>query len=107
MFGMPSFVHPSLDDVALPVALHALADPVRLEMVRNLIASPALTCTATCPTIPKSTLSNHFRVLRQAGLVRTSSEGREARNALRREEFDRRFPGLLEAVLAQADPAAV
>ncbi len=102
---MAPLTHPKLQDVPLAVALHALADPVRLEMVRTLANSATLTCMATCPTIPKSTLSNHFRILRGAGLVRTEQEGREGRNMLRRDEFDARFPGLLDAVLASGDPS--
>ena len=53
--------------------------------------------------IPKSTLSNHLKVLRAAGLVETNQHGREMINTLRRDEFDRRFPGLLNAVLVNQD----
>ncbi|MEI9927942.1 MAG: metalloregulator ArsR/SmtB family transcription factor [Sphingomonas sp.] len=99
---MSRFVHPDLKDVSLAAALHALADPVRLAMVARLAAGEALNCSATCPDrqVPKSTLSNHFRVLRTAGLIETRAEGREMVSRLRREPFDARFPGLLEAVLA-------
>lgn len=101
---MPRFTHPDLKDVSLDTALHALADPVRLLMVRRLAEGARLNCTATCPEgrVPKSTLSNHFRVLRAAGLVESTQEGREGLNRLRREAFDRRFPGLLDTVLANA-----
>ena len=99
---MSRFVHPDLKDVSLPAALHALADPVRLAMIARLAGGESLNCTATCPNqpIPKSTLSNHFKVLRSAGLVETHAEGREMVSHLRRDAFDRRFPGLLETVLA-------
>jgi DNA-binding transcriptional ArsR family regulator len=101
-----SFVHPNLDDVGLPVALHALADPVRLMIVAALDGTASLNCTATvpCGAIPKSTLSNHLRILRGAGLVETRSAGREMHNTLRRADFERRFPGLLAAVLANRPP---
>jgi DNA-binding transcriptional ArsR family regulator len=100
--GMSRFVHPDLKDVGLPAALHALADPVRLQMIARLAGGEALNCTATCPeaAIPKSTLSNHFKVLRAAGLVETRAEGREMVSHLRRDAFEARFPGLLATVLA-------
>ena len=99
---MSRFVHPDLKDVSLPAALHALADPVRLAMIARLAEGEVLNCTATCPqnAIPKSTLSNHLKVLRAAGLIETRAEGREMMNHLRREAFETRFPGLLATVLA-------
>jgi DNA-binding transcriptional ArsR family regulator len=98
---MVDFVHPRLNDVSLAAALHALADPIRLEIVATLATSPDLNCAGTSPcAVPKSTLSNHFRVLRNAGLIETRSQGRDMRNRLRRTEFDARFPGLLDSVLA-------
>lgn len=103
MSWMPRFTHPDLKDVPIDTALHALGDPVRLEMVRALAAAETLNCAGTCPNgVPKSTLSNHLRILRGAGLVQTRTEGREGVNCLRRGEFDARFPGLLDAVLANA-----
>jgi DNA-binding transcriptional ArsR family regulator len=99
---MPRFTHPRLEDVPLDLALHALADPNRLVMIARLAAADRLSCSgaAPCETIPKSTLSNHLKVLRAAGLVETAQVGREMINTLRRAEFDKRFPGLLAAVLA-------
>jgi len=98
---MPRFTHPRLEDVPLDLALHALADPNRLGMIARLAASAQLNCTGAspCETIPKSTLSNHLKVLRAAGLVETTQAGREMINTLRRADFDGRFPGLLDAVL--------
>jgi DNA-binding transcriptional ArsR family regulator len=98
MTVMASFVHPNLADVSLAAALHALSDPVRLIMVAKLDLGQDLNCTAAspCEPVPKSTISNHFRILRNAGLVETKSQGREMINTL----FDARFPGLLDSVLA-------
>lgn len=99
---MASFTHPRLEDVALAAALHALADPARLAIVRRLAADGELSCSAAgCMGVPKSTLSNHFKILRGAGLIRTRSAGRDHLSTLRRDEFDDRFPGLLDTVLAQ------
>ncbi|PSJ37892.1 ArsR/SmtB family transcription factor [Allosphingosinicella deserti] len=99
---MPRFTHPRLEDVPLDLALHALADPNRLTMVARLAATERLSCTgaAPCESIPKSTLSNHLKLLRAAGLIETTQAGREMINRLRRDDFDRRFPGLLDVVLA-------
>jgi DNA-binding transcriptional ArsR family regulator len=101
---MPRFTHPRLDDVPLDLALHALADPNRLGMIARLAATDGLSCggAAPCDSIPKSTVSNHLKLLRAAGLIETTQAGREMINTLRRAEFDRRFPGLLAAVLANA-----
>jgi DNA-binding transcriptional ArsR family regulator len=102
MLDMSIYTHPRLEDVTLPAALHALSDPVRLEIVRRLAGNCELSCgNSACPKVPKSTLSNHFKVLRGAGLVRTRPAGREFMSTLRRDEFDGRFPGLLDTVLAQ------
>ena len=97
---MNRLVHPDLKDVSLSAALHALSDPVRLQMVAALSDGGARNCTETCPSVPKSTIYSHFKVLRAAGLVETKQEGREAFNHLRRDAFDARFPGLLDSVLA-------
>jgi DNA-binding transcriptional ArsR family regulator len=102
---MVQFVHPSRDDISLEGVLAALADPMRLRIVKAL-AGPkdCLSCTAAapCPDLPKSTLSNHFRVLREAGLIHTTKKGVEHRNVLRAADINARFPGLLKAVLKHA-----
>lgn len=100
---MSKLVHPDLTSVSLAAALHALSDPVRLGVVARLAESEPLNCGASVwpgQGLPKSTLSNHLAVLRMAGLVQTCSVGREKVNSLRRAEFDHRFPGLLDAILA-------
>jgi len=102
---MARFTHPRLDDVPLDVALHALADVNRLGVVARLAEMEGLSCSAAapCDDIPKSTLSNHLKVLRAAGLIHTEQAGRTMINTLRRDEFEARFPGLLKAVLANQD----
>lgn len=104
---MPAFTHPRLDDVALSAALHALADPCRLAIVRRLASGGELSCSAAaCHDVPKSTLSNHFKILRAAGLIRTRTAGRDHLSTLRSDEFEARFPGLLAIVLAQPQEPA-
>ena len=93
--------HPDIADVDLPTVLAALADPHRLDTVRRLAACAGLSCGQgmPCDQLPKATRSNHYKVLRRAGLVSTEKHGREVINRLRRKELDTRFPGLLDAVL--------
>lgn len=86
--------------------LYALADPVRLEIVRRLAAGTcSLNCTAAAPAnLPKSTQSHHFQILREAGLVRSERRGTEVVNTLRCEEIEQRFPGVMSAILKAAKP---
>jgi DNA-binding transcriptional ArsR family regulator len=103
---MARYPHPRLQDVPLEAALHALADPCRLTIVRRLADHGSeLSCSAAvhADDVPKSTLSNHFRILRGAGLIQTRTAGREHLSALRRADFDARFPGLLDTVLGQTE----
>lgn len=96
---MRAIKHPSLDTVALEHVLYALSDPVRLEIVRKLAKKGETSCADLLCDRPKSSMSHHFRVLRESGLVKTRNEGTLHMNSLRREELDRRFPGLLATLL--------
>jgi len=102
---MVQFVHPARGDITLEGVLAALADPMRLRIVKVLLGqADCLSCTAAapCPDMAKSTLSNHFRVLREAGLIRTTKKGVENRNIVREADINARFPGLLKAILKHA-----
>jgi len=101
---MAQFFHPSTDDISLTAVLAALGDPVRLRIVAKLRGEQSgLSCSGAtpCEGIPPSTLSHHFRVLREAGLVQTSKVGVSHVNVLRSDDLQRRFPGLLDSVLSQ------
>ncbi|MDQ0993223.1 helix-turn-helix transcriptional regulator [Streptomyces sp. V3I7] len=97
-------MHTDPEDVPLLTALSALADPVRIQLVRELAASDDWTrnCGSFDVPVGKAALSHHFTVLRGAGLVEQRDRGPRRVNRLRREEFDARFPGLL-ALLLRAD----
>lgn len=102
---MVQFVHPARDDITLAGVLAALSDPMRLRIVKALLQEgECMSCTAAapCPEIPKSTLSNHFRILREAGLIQTTKKGVENRNVVRESDINARFPGLLKAILKHA-----
>ncbi len=96
---MRELPHPPRNKISLPAVLHALSDPTRLDIVRQLSESPDL-CSGNCDTtVAKSTLSHHFKILREAGVTRTRIEGVQRFVSLRREDLDARFPGFLEALL--------
>ncbi len=96
---MRPFKHPPVSDFVLERVLYALSDPVRLDIVRRLASVAAASCGELDGGRPKSSMSHHFRVLRDSGLVRTETQGTTHMNSLRRAELDERFPGLLDAIL--------
>jgi DNA-binding transcriptional ArsR family regulator len=91
--------HPSCEELELPAVLHALSDPARLQIVRKLADGDECTCGTFDLGLSKATLSHHFRVLRESGVVRTRPDGRKRMLSLRDEDLNDRFPGLLAAVL--------
>ena len=101
---MKPLFHPSIEDVTVEGILHALSDPVRVAIYAQIAASD---CPRICSnflnvserTIPKSTLSQHFKALREAGLIRGERRGVEMHNTSRCTELDKRFPGLIAAIL--------
>jgi DNA-binding transcriptional ArsR family regulator len=100
--------HPEREQLELAPVLHALSDPLRLEVVRALAADaePRRCGSFDDLGVVKSTLTHHFRVLREAGIIRQERKGTAKFMTLRREDLDARFPGLLDAVLAGAPHAA-
>ncbi len=88
----------------LAKVLHALSDPVRLGIVMRLYHEGEASCSALDAGRSKSTMSHHFRVLREAGLLHTRVEGTTHINALCLARVQAAFPGLLEAVVAAASP---
>ncbi|WP_128255400.1 ArsR/SmtB family transcription factor [Falsirhodobacter deserti] len=96
---MKELHHPAIENVALEHMFQALSDPVRTEIVNRLATMTEATCTMLNAGRPKSSMSHHYRVLRDSGLIRTRIKGTMHINTLRRAELDLRFPGLLDAVL--------
>lgn len=83
----------------LPTVLFALSDPTRLHIVRTLAAQGETMCAAVGVSLAKSSCSRHFKVLREAGVIRCRRQGTAYLNSLCRRELDAAFPGLLDAVL--------
>lgn len=98
-----SLVHPEREDIRLEAVLHALSDPMRLRVVR-VLAQMAVEAACSDVELPvsKSTSTHHFRVLREAGVIRQVYRGTSKMNCLRRQDLDALFPGLLDSVLAGA-----
>jgi DNA-binding transcriptional ArsR family regulator len=96
--------HPSLEDITVDGILHALCDPVRAAIYADILAQDcshncSMFLTVSDKAIPKSTLSQHFRALREAGLIRGERRGVEMHNLSRHAEIEQRFPGLLHAIV--------
>ena len=100
--------HPPIARVRLADLLHALADPVRLAFVRVLTPErDGINCADTMAraglSMPKSTCSHHFKILRRAGVVFSQRRGVELINFLRADELEARFPGMLTTVLTASE----
>ncbi|MBB4576952.1 ArsR/SmtB family transcription factor [Rhizobium lentis] len=101
---MRPLFHPALEDIRPEAILYALSDPERVAIFAKLATAG---CGGTCSAladlgdriIPKSSLSNHFKVLRESGLIRSERQGVEMRNQTRCAELDARFPGLIRSIL--------
>jgi DNA-binding transcriptional ArsR family regulator len=92
--------HPSRDAIRMEDVLSALGNPLRIGVVRDLAGGGEHRCSDLVQGVAKSTLTHHWRVLRESGVTYQRRVGRELLLELRREDLDERFPGLLDAVLA-------
>ncbi|MEV8631317.1 helix-turn-helix domain-containing protein [Streptosporangium sp. NPDC051023] len=92
---------PAAEAIRLVDVLRALADPVRLELIQRLDRTGEDSCNAIGGEIDvhQTTLSHHYRVLREAGVTWTTVQGRSRLVRLRRDDLDTLFPGLLDCVL--------
>jgi DNA-binding transcriptional ArsR family regulator len=98
---MRSLEHPEPEEMTLDAVLSALADPVRLTIVRQLADGHGdQACIAFELPVSKSTSTHHFRVLREAGVISQHYRGTAILNGLRSDALNGRFPGLLDAILA-------
>ncbi len=98
----PTLVHPPVEQIELTRVLHALSDPTRLTIINTLVANGEKPCGTFPVSVSASTLSHHFRVLREAGVIYQREDGSRRFTSLRRTELDQRYPGLIELVLSRA-----
>ncbi|NEB78243.1 helix-turn-helix transcriptional regulator [Streptomyces sp. SID14478] len=105
--GSRTLAHPERAEIRLEAVLHALADPLRLAVVREMAtaADPdaqGFSCSHFDLPVTKSTSTHHFRVLRESGVIEQVYRGTAKLNGLRRADLDALFPGLLDSVLDAA-----
>ena len=101
---MRPLIHPATEDITLEGILYALSDPVRLEIYMGIASAD---CSQICSVfltvkgkdLPKSTLSQHFKILREAGLIRSERQGVELHNTTRCEELQKRFGPLVKNII--------
>lgn len=99
--------HPSRDAIRLENVLTALGNPLRMAVIVVLAGGGEHTCGSLVPGVSKSTLTHHWRVLRDSGVIWQKPSGRENLLSLRIDDLNARFPGLLAAVLAAAEQDAL
>jgi DNA-binding transcriptional ArsR family regulator len=93
------------DEITVQGILYALSDPVRVQIFKQLMGAD---CSQNCTTfvnvgatpLPKSTLSQHFKILREAGLIRSERKGAELQNRTRCEDLEKFTPMLREILAA-------
>jgi DNA-binding transcriptional ArsR family regulator len=93
--------HPTREQLILENVLAALGNPIRLAIVRALAAGPpdGLVCGTIDIGVAKATATHHWRALREAGVIRQWQVGRNYFVALRRDDLEHRFPGLIDTVV--------
>ena len=102
---MRPLYHPLVEEMTVQGVLYALSDPVRVQILLQLMDSD---CAKNCSMfanlnatpLPKSTLSQHFKVLREAGLIRCERKGVELHNSTRCDDFRKRFGPMIHEILA-------
>lgn len=100
------FFHPTAADLTLHRILFALSDPTRLAVVADLLdGAECASGDLLAESVPRSTMTHHLKILREAGVTRTRPEGMRCLISLRRADLDARFPGLLDAIMAHGTAA--
>ncbi len=70
-------VHGREADLELSALTRALGNPARVQILRLLVRSPTCICREIVEALPlaQSTVSQHLKVLRNAGLIRGENDG--------------------------------
>ncbi|EEL71130.1 MULTISPECIES: ArsR/SmtB family transcription factor [Bacillus cereus group] len=101
---MRTLYHPNREEIQFSSVLYALSDQIRLQIVTMLLEKNEQSCGALNIPIAKSTLSHHFKVLRESGVMYTRLEGTQRFISIREEDLNARFPGLLDVVVHATEP---
>lgn len=99
--------HPQREEIRLENVLAALGNPMRMTVISILADGGEHTCGSLLKGVSKSTLTHHWRVLRDSGVIWQRPSGRENLLSLRRDDLNARFPGLVDALLAAAEEDAL
>jgi DNA-binding transcriptional ArsR family regulator len=94
--------HPDTEAIELGEVLHALSDDVRLSIVLAIADGGECAMSGIDVPVSKSTCTHHFKVLREAGVIRQRQVGTARLNTIRTHDLNERFPGLLESILGAA-----
>lgn len=86
----------------------ALAEPVRLDMLREIASVSEMPCTVLQEHtgLAKSTVSHHIKILQEAGLISVRRQGRRFFYTADREAFRSLLPGFLGRVGVPRRPRA-
>ncbi|MBE2204937.1 MAG: winged helix-turn-helix transcriptional regulator [Chthoniobacterales bacterium] len=96
-----TYEHPPLAGIPFPQVMAALSDPCRVRIVSALLDSNReLACGEFGLPHSKATISHHFRILREAGIIETRVEGNRCLSRVRTADLEKYFPGLLALVAA-------
>jgi DNA-binding transcriptional ArsR family regulator len=90
---------PSVNEIKLSPVLQALSNPRRLEIIRSLNKNKEQNCTIYHELMPKSTLTHHLKVLREAGVIKLRIDGTQHFYSLRANDLESVFPALLNIIL--------
>ena len=100
---MDDVVEPAAEDLQLPRVLAALAEPNRLATVQYVARAGESCCSEVIAeaglSMTKSTFSHHLRILREAGVLTKRIQGTKGYTKVRKDDLDRRFPGLIDAII--------
>jgi DNA-binding transcriptional ArsR family regulator len=94
---------PSREEIDLGDVFSALTDPLRRAAISILATLPDGTersCSSFGFSAAKASLTHHFKVLREAGLISQVDYGNRRCSTLRRDDLEARFPGLLALLVA-------
>ncbi|MFX3618899.1 MAG: ArsR/SmtB family transcription factor [Sporolactobacillus sp.] len=100
---MRTLYQPKQEEINLSTIFYALSDQIRLDIVKKLANTGEQSCGGLNIPGPNSTISHHFKVLRESGLTNTRLEGNQRFISLRCDDLNTRFPGLLQAILTELD----
>ncbi len=98
--GRHQMHHPAINDISLDRVLGALSDPIRRDILQRIASDGPQFCgdLDLRYDVAKSTMSYHFKVLRESGLMHTEAVGKHRQITRRDSAIEKHFPGLLASI---------